>query len=142
MEKILLIVLFIGGGAYFVVRDLKGAIKYQKEEDLKESLITPKQRIKINTKQDQIHKIFIYLVLAGIFILFFLKNTFIGYFLGWGCLLLMGKNTLELGLRWSKSQPWNPKILVISFLLLLIILALIGGLYYPQMQYIYQDEIN
>lgn len=118
---------------------VKQARKISIEEDMKESLITPAQKKEIQIKQDKRHKIFIYIALAGILLMFFLKNSFVGYFIGFSCIILMGKNSMELGTRWSKKQSWNPKILVISFLLLLVALSLIAWLYYPQLQFMYQD---
>ena len=141
MEKILLIILFLSG-YYFIYLRFKKEQKISKEEDLKESLMTPTQKTEITTKQDQKHRIFIYLALAGIFIMLFLKNTFVGYYIGFGCIVLMGKNSAELGIRWTKKQPWDKKIMVTSFLLLLVALVLIATLYYPQLQITYQDRVK
>lgn len=145
MEKILTIILFIIVmvlSGYSIRRNFKKAIKSQNEEYIKEKSATPKQKVETNIQQDQKHKMFIYITLVCILLMFFFKNTFIGYFVGFGCLFLMGKNSGELGKRWSKKQPYNPKILVISFLLMLTALALIAILYYPQLQFMYQDRVK
>jgi len=128
--------------SYSFSQYVKQAKKISLEEDLRESLITPKQREGIYIKQNKRHKFFIYIALVGILLMFVLKNTFVGYFIGFGCLILMGGNLTVLGIRWTKKQPWEPKILIISFLLLILIISLIAYLYYPQLQYMYQDRIK
>lgn len=145
MENQIYLVLFLAVSGYIIYRsykDLQKAIKVQKEENIKESLMTTAQKVEINTKQNKKHKIFICIALAGIILVLVLKNTFIGYFIGFGCMFLMLTNSMELGIRWSKKQSWNPKILIISFLLLLLTLSLTAWLYYPQLQFMYQDRVK
>ena len=61
--------------------------------------------------QDKKHKIFISLAVAGMFLMFFMRNTFVGFFVGFGSMSLVFKTSFALFERWSKKQPYDKKYL-------------------------------
>jgi hypothetical protein len=142
MEKLLVTVIFAPIFFYLAYRKFRLAKKIEDEEYEKEKKLTPKQKVETNLRQDQKHKNFFYLIPVGILLMFILKNTIIGYFIGFGTIGLVGKIWIDLFIRWTKSQPYNKAILIMSFILFIFLIALLAALFYPQILYIYQDEIK
>ena len=80
--------------------------------------------------QDKKHKIAIYISLFGIVLLLLLKNTTLGFNIGYIILLITFVNWLKLLMR--KKIYARPKMLTSSFLLFLAALIILAGFYYPQ----------
>ena len=116
----------------------KKSIKIEKENDLIESRRTPKEKEELNIRQNSKHKIFIYLSIGALFLMLFLKNTFTGFFLGFGGLAL---NAIILGESMRNKNKDKIRI-AISIILLTILVGLMAALYMPQLEYMYGDGVN
>ena len=141
MEKILSL-LSVPILLYFAYRNFYQAKKIEDEKYEKEKKLKPEQKIQMNLKQDQKHKIFLYLIPVGVLLMYVLKNTLVGYFIGFGTLGLAFKIWFELFMRWTKNQPFNKFILIISFILFIILITLLGALFWPQLEFIYQNKLK
>lgn len=115
--------------------------KLKKDKKLEDDLIVNQQREKINLNQDKRYKYFICLSLAGGVITLFLRNSLIGFFIGLGSVGLAIQIFVNSFERWSRKESYNIYMLIGSFLLIIILLALIAALYMPQLEDFYKGEI-
>lgn len=81
-------------------------------------------------KVSKYYKIILLLMVVGIFLSPILKNTSLGFVLGYGTMLAGGFVAAITLRRWAEGKPINKIVLVIDIILILVLLVL-NAIYYP-----------
>lgn len=125
---------------YGVYINFKRAKQIEVEYDLIDARgkkSTPEEKIITTTNQNKKHKTYTSLAAVGAIITLFLSNTLVGFVFAFGSVVLAGKTSFELFERWSKKKPFDLKLLILSVTLVIILVAIMGSLYMPQLEHVY-----
>lgn len=130
VAPILLLIAFI-----FERKDIQA-----RQEKIKKTIDKKEDKI-ILLKSDKNHKIFLIMMLFAGLLSPVLKNTFPGFIISYGGMLLGVFLSFNLIKRWTKGQPFKKTILAVAIILVLMLLML-NVTFYPEQFETYQEVRN
>jgi len=84
IERILIVLVVLPIFFLFMRHDIKKYLKSEREKELIKKQTSVQQKKENDAKQLKKHNLFMSLSIVGCILILFLKNTFIGFFIGFG----------------------------------------------------------